>query len=188
MKTRVVILNLFVLLMFVNASDASAQNRPQDRDGQLRERRQRRAAQLQQNRPNAERIAKRIKQLQVWKMTDKLKLSEEQSVKFFPKYNRYQDELTDELQNLQAKISRLETVQQSDAKDGEIDAQIEEVLSKRKAVSDVLPKYVREFREVLTARQMADLIIFERDFLRDITELIEQARKRDGLAGEKDIE
>ncbi len=167
-----------IVLLVMSAEMLWAQNRPNERGADLQTRRQQRAEQIGQRVPR-EQLAKRIKQLQMWKLTERLNLSEEQSMKFFPRYNRYQDELTDAVQNLQQRLTRLQELHQSDAKDSDLDREIKAVIEERKHVSDVLPKYLDEFRQVLTARQVADLILFERDFLRDITEAIERARERE---------
>ncbi len=169
---------LLIVLLLLGAESLLGQNRPIERGADLQTRRQQRAEQPAQRIPR-EQLQKRIKQLQMWKLTERLNLSEEQSMKFFPRYNRYQDELTDAVQNLQMRLSRLQELHQSNAKESDLDGEIRAVIAERKNVSDVLPKYLDEFRQVLTARQLADLILFERDFLRDITDAIERARERE---------
>jgi hypothetical protein len=167
-----------IALLLLAAETLLGQNRPTERGTDLQTRRQQRAEQIGQRVPR-EQLQKRIKQLQMLKLTDRLNLSEEQSMKFFPRYNRYQDELTDAVQNLQMRLSRLQELHQADAKESDLDGEIKAVVIERKNVSDILPKYLDEFRQVLTARQTADLILFERDFLRDITDAIERARERE---------
>ncbi|MCS6988504.1 MAG: hypothetical protein NZM06_03210 [Chloroherpetonaceae bacterium] len=169
---------LLALALLVWAQSVLAQPRPPiDRGMDPQARRPQRAEQLGPRVPR-EQLAKRIKQLQMWKLTERLNLSDEQAAKFFPRYNRYQDELGEAMQNLQNRVERLRELRRSDANENELDREIEAVVRERKNVSDVLPKYLKEFRETLTAQQMADLIIFERDFLRDLTEAIERARER----------
>ncbi len=171
---------LLIVLLGFGAEILWAQNRPIERGADLQTRRQQRTEAIGQRVPR-EQLAKRIKQLQMWKLTERLNLSEEQSMKFFPRYNRYQDELTDAVQSLQNRLSRLQELHQSNAKESDLDAEIRAVITERKNVSEVLPKYLDEFRQVLTARQMADLILFERDFLRDITDALERARERERM-------
>lgn len=172
MKPTKLLLALAPLLV---AQSLLAQPRPMERGIDPQARRQPRA---EQPRIPREQLAKRIKQLQMWKLTERLNLSDEQAAKFFPRYNRYQDELGEAMQNLQNRIERLRDLRRSDAKEAELDREIEAVVKERRNVGEVLPKYLKEFRETLTAQQMADLIIFERDFLRDLTEAIERARER----------
>ncbi|MGQ9806195.1 MAG: hypothetical protein ACUVRP_08975 [Chlorobiales bacterium] len=168
---------LLIALLLFGAETLWAQNRPTERDADLQNRRVQRTEQIKQRIP-LEQLARRIKQLQMWKLTERLNLSEEQSMKFFPRYNRYQDDLTDALQNLQMRLSRLQELYQTNGKESDLDEEIKAVVAERKNVSDVLPKYLNEFRQVLTAQQTAGLILFERDFLRDITDAIERARAR----------
>lgn len=169
---------ILIVIVTVCAETLWAQNRPIERDGGFQDRRPQRVEQFGQRMPR-EQLAKRIKQLQMWKLTERLNLSEEQSMKFFPRYNRYQDELTDAVQNLQKRMGRLQELHQSNASEKDLDGEIKSVIAERKNVNDVLPKYLDEFRQVLSARQVADLILFERDFLRDITDALERARERE---------
>jgi Spy/CpxP family protein refolding chaperone len=132
---------------------------------------------MQERRENQKsKLAERIKQLQLLKLTERLKLTEEQTTKFFPRYTRYQDEFTREYQSLQSQIRELEELQVSAASESEIDKKVQAVLESREITSSLLIKYFKEFREVLTARQMAELVIFERDFLRDLSKLMKEAR------------
>ncbi len=163
-------------LLLLGAQSLLSQNRPFDRTPDFQARHQQHAERPWKRMPR-EQLTKRIKQLQMWKLTDRLNLSEEQSMKFFPRYNRYQDELTDAVQNLQMRLSHLQELHQSSAKESELDEEIKAIMAERKNVCSVLPKYIDEFRQVLTARQTADLILFESEFLRDITNAIERARE-----------
>ncbi len=139
----------------------------QERINRLQEMRQERRGQ----------IMERIRQLRVWKLTDRLKLSEDQSVKFFARYNRYQDEFAKHLETMQLQMRDLRQAELGNASEADIDKKVMQVLEARKAASELLPKYYKEFREVLSARQMAELVIFERDFLEDLNALMRQAQK-----------
>ncbi len=141
----------------------------QERMNRLQEMRQERRGQ----------IMERIRQLRVWKLTDRLKLTEDQSVKFFARYNRYQDEFAKNLETVQSQMRELRQAELANASEADIDKKVMQVLEARKASSELLPKYYKEFREVLSARQMAELVIFERDFLEDLNVLMRQAQKRD---------
>ncbi len=168
---------VLIVWLLMGVAGLWAQNRATEPDLERQTRRQPYTEQTRHRMPR-EQMARRIKQLQMWKLTERLNLSEEQAMRFFPRYNRYQDDLTNAVQSLQQHLLRLQELQQSDAKDSDIDKEIRAVIEERKNVTDILPKYLNEFREVLTARQTADLILFERDFLRDITEVLERVRER----------
>ncbi len=118
----------------------------------------------------------RLRQFRMWKLTDRLKLSEEQSMRFFPRYNRYQDEYFAKAQELQSQLQTLRELEARKAPDGEIDKQIEKILNTRTEMSGLLSKYTKEFREVLSSQQMVELVLFERDFLDDMNRLLRREK------------
>jgi hypothetical protein len=122
------------------------------------------------------RFIERLRQFRMWKLTDRLKLSEEQSMRFFPRYNRYQDEYLAKAQELQSQLQTLRELEARKAPDSEIDKQIEKILNTRTEMSGLLSKYTKEFREVLSSQQMVELVLFERDFLDDMNRLLHRER------------
>lgn len=54
-------------------------------------------------------------------------MSEEQAIRFFPKYNRYQDEYFAKAQELQTQMQALRQMEERKAPDNEIDKQIEKI-------------------------------------------------------------
>ncbi|MFN3393192.1 MAG: hypothetical protein ACK41G_10215 [Candidatus Thermochlorobacter sp.] len=118
----------------------------------------------------------RLRQMRMWKLTERLKMSEEQAIRFFPKYNRYQDEYFAKAQELQTQMQALRQMEERKAPDNEIDKQIEKILATRTEISGLLSKYTKDFREVLSSQQMVELVLFERDFLDDFNRLLNRSR------------
>lgn len=118
----------------------------------------------------------RLRQMRIWKLTERLKMSEEQAIRFFPKYNRYQDEYFAKAQELQTQMQALRQMEERKAPDNEIDKQIEKILATRTEMSSLLSKYKKDFREVLSSQQMVELVLFERDFLDDFNRLLNRSR------------
>lgn len=118
----------------------------------------------------------RLRQMRMWKLTERLKMSEEQAMRFFPRYNRYQDEYFAKAQELQTQMQALRQMEERKAPDNEIDKQIEKILATRTEMSGLLSKYTKDFREVLSSQQMVELVLFERDFLDDFNKLLNRSR------------
>jgi F0F1-type ATP synthase alpha subunit len=97
-------------------------------------------------------------------------------MRFFPRYNRYQDEYFAKAQELQSQLQTLRELEARKAPDSEIDKQIEKILNTRTEMSGLLSKYTKEFREVLSSQQMVELVLFERDFLDDMNRLLHRER------------
>jgi hypothetical protein len=159
-------------------AEGMAQPLPRERDprGELGPRTGLRQAPLPVSPERRAQFIERLRQFRIWKLTDRLKLSEEQSVRFFPRYNRYQDEYFAKAQELQSQLQTLRELEARKAPDSEIDKQIEKILSTRTEMSGLLSKYTKEFREVLSSQQMVELVLFERDFLDDMNRLLRRER------------
>lgn len=161
----------------VMAQPANRAERLQERQ-ERREQKGERPDPLDKAQPNRKNIIERIKQLRVWKLTERLKMTTEQSEKFFPRYNGYQNEIAANLERMQTGFAELQQMQVGSATDADIDKRVQQLLEIQKGNTELLQKYIKEFREVLSARQAAELVIFERDFLRDISKLMEAARQK----------
>ncbi len=84
----------------------------------------------------------RVRSLKIAFITDKVKLTADQSADFWPLYNRYQDEL------------------HSMRKDSKIDDEVEMA----EAVLSIKKRYKAEFLKVLSQQQLTELYRAEREF------------------------
>lgn len=167
------------LLLWVSTAELAAQPVPPAPRDRMPERARQRFEQPTPPMHSPERRAEfvaRLRQLRIWKLTDRLKMTEEQAVRFFPRYNRYQDEYFDKVQQLQAQMRELRELEAKKAPDSELDKQVEKILATRTEMNGLFSKYIKEFREVLTAQQLAELMLFERDFLDDLQRLMRRER------------
>jgi len=122
-------------------------------------------------------LMKRIEQLKVWRLTERLNLSEEQSVKFFPKYKTYQQKFAAHFEQMHEQMKALRAMKKSNASETEIDAKINDFLNTQAAMPKLLREHIKEFRQVLSAHQIAELILFERDFMRDLKGLLRKSHR-----------
>jgi hypothetical protein len=164
-----------VLLLALSGIEqaAQAQPSPEGKRSDLKEKHHR-----QVSPEKRKELMQRIRQLKMWKLTERLNLTEEQSVKFFPKYNVYQDEIGENFEKMQGLMHELRAMQSANAADAQIDQKVNELLQTRSQNDAILQKHIKGFREVLSARQMAELVVFERDFMRDLKEKLDEARKK----------
>lgn len=123
-------------------------------------------------------LIQRIRQLKMWKLTERLKLTEDQSVKFFPKYNAYEDEIGQNFEKMRGLMHDMRGLQATNAGEAQIDQKVNEIMQAKAQNDAILQKHIKGFREVLTARQTAELIVFERDFMRDLKGMMDEARKK----------
>ncbi len=116
-----------------------------------------------------EKRMERIHAIKVAYIADKLKLSTEQSEKFWPVYNRFEDEKM-EIRNMYRKQAR------RNATETESIRNIDEDIEMQEKVLQLRKKYKDEFLRVLTPQQLATLIESEREFKKMLLEQLNERR------------
>ncbi len=126
-----------------------------------------------------ERVRERIEIIRMWKLTEALNLSQEQSMRFFPLFNQWEGkshQLDEERNGL---LDELELVL---AQERPKEKEIRTLLQRLEENQAKKVKEQRDFwlhaSEILTVRQRAEYLIFQRDFERRIKEIIRDIRER----------
>jgi hypothetical protein len=125
-----------------------------------------------------EKFVAKVREYRMIKLIDRLKLTEEQSIRFFPRFNKYQDEQAANMLKGRQFFEDLDKMKVSNATDADIEKKILQVLEVQKASGEILSRHIKDFKDVLSMRQIAELVIFERDFTRDIGRLVNEAQKK----------
>jgi len=126
-----------------------------------------------------ERVREQIETIRMWKLTEALNLSQEQSMRFFPLFNQWErekrqldlegDRLLDEMK-LVLKKERL--------KEKEIRTLLERLEENRVRRGEGQKDFWLRASKILTLRQRAEYLIFQRDFEKRIREIIKGIRER----------
>ena len=126
-----------------------------------------------------EEIRKRIELIRMWKLTEELDLTEETGAKLFPILHTFDEkrrELHKERHTIMNELRKaLENVATSDE---EIEAAMDKLDENALAVSDLLRQQRQELKGVLSPRQQAKFVLFQREFHREIRKIIAEAREK----------
>jgi Spy/CpxP family protein refolding chaperone len=129
------------------------------------------------NGPMRERIRERIETMKIWKLTDALNLTSEQSEKFFVLYNKHQkafEEIEDKRMEL---INRLDSLinnpQSSNQKMNELISQFQDVPQQMAVENE---RFLKDISPILSVRQQAELIVFEERFRQQMREFVREIR------------
>ena len=128
--------------------------------------------------PRHEKIRKRIETIKIWKLTEKLDLTSEQSEKFFPIYNRFEadrDSVLDEKFTAFGKLDSLLKLEDPPEKD--IFAALDKLDSFEGKVQGLRKKFRNDLKGILTTKQLGELYVFEMHFMREIRQIIRDARR-----------
>ncbi len=119
----------------------------------------------------------RLETLKMWKLTERLNLTDEQAAKLFPlmhKYRLKKDSLRvrerDLLDQLRDAVSR-------NADSVEILEIIDAIATARAEECQVETDFYQQIRGILSARQQAEFVLFEVEFRRKMMDLIRQMHR-----------
>jgi len=134
-----------------------------------------------------EEIRKRIELIRMWKLTEELDLTEETGAKLFPILHKYDEKRTELLRERHDIMNELRKALENVAtSDEEIEAAMDKLDENALAASDLISQQRQDLKGVLSPRQQAKFVLFQREFHREIRKIIAEARhRRSGAKGEE---
>lgn len=128
--------------------------------------------------PMRAKVRERIQTMKVWKLTEAVGLTSEQSEKFFPVYNKYQKALEDiDFKRIDL-VDRLEKLSNTPgASDKEINdamAALNDIPRQTLAERD---KFAKDVSPILSLSQQAKLAVFEERFKQQLQQFIREIRR-----------
>ena len=124
-------------------------------------------------------VPDKIAQLEKIKLIETLEMNEETTLRFFSRRTESQKKV-DELENeIDLKLDELNNLLKSDKNVDEekFKSIIDEINNLRKQVSTEKDNFVNSLTDILTYRQIAKLIVFERNFREELRDAIFRDRK-----------
>ncbi len=125
-----------------------------------------------------ERVRERIKTIKVWKLTEELKLSQEQSEKFFPIYNRFfnrREEIEQEKRRVMEQLDELTAAEKPN--EAEISKCLDKIDGMDQEIQQLKVKFRADLKNILTARQIGRLYLFEVRFMQQMQEIMRDIRR-----------
>ncbi|MFQ5842703.1 MAG: Spy/CpxP family protein refolding chaperone [Thermodesulfobacteriota bacterium] len=124
-------------------------------------------------------VRERIALIRMWKLTEELDLTEETGAKLFPILRKYDEKWIGLQKDRRALMQQLRKALEDEAtSDKEIEGAMERVETNAMAVSDLLRQQRQDLKGILSPRQQAKFILFQRQFQREIRRIIAEARQR----------
>lgn len=129
-------------------------------------------AAAQDQMPIPGRAGERLEQYKKLRLMEVLKLDEETSVKFFSRYNKQRDELTELNNKRNELLDELGKLRRDNASDREFQKVLDELRAIADPAVEIRGRFFDDIAKILTPRQMADYLVFERNFLRNVREIM----------------
>jgi Spy/CpxP family protein refolding chaperone len=119
----------------------------------------------------------RVEQFKKIRLMEVLKLDENESIRFFNRYDKFEEEIRGLERDRNKIIDDLDSLVKQDGADSAYQKDFDELIALGRKVADTRTHFYREIRGILTPQQVAKLIVFERDFGRELREIIQDVQR-----------
>ncbi len=115
-------------------------------------------------------------------MIEALKLDEETSVRFFAKYSKHEEVMRDINRQRDELIDHLQDLRKSNTENAGMEKIFSDLTALDSKQADERVRFLGDIKQVLSTQQIADLIVFERNFARNLRQLMQEMaqQRREG--------
>ena len=121
--------------------------------------------------------AERIEQFKKVRLMEVLKMDEETSIRFFTRYNKHIEALRALQRDHNARIDDLQKLSKSNAKNAEIEQLIKDIGMSEEKITETRAKFLEELKDVISIKQVAQYVVFERNFNKNLREIMRDIAK-----------
>lgn len=131
-------------------------------------------AAAQDQMPMPPRAAERLEQYKKLRMMEVLMLDEETSLRFFTRYNKHRGELADLNKKRDGLLDDLARLRRENASDKDFQKVIDDLRNMADPAVEARGRFFDDIAKILTTKQMADYLVFERNFYRNVREIMRE--------------
>ena len=119
----------------------------------------------------------RIESYKKVRMLEALKLEEDQSVKFVSRYDKHQEIMRGFDKQRNDLIDNLDSLSRSGAADAQFDDIYGSLMDIDKKIAGERQKFLSELKEILSNKQIAVYIVFERNFIKELRQAVRDVQR-----------
>lgn len=124
----------------------------------------------------------KIESMKVAYLTQQLDLSPEEAQKFWPVYNKYNEEMEKGRRNMRSRIMEEgDGIEQMS--NAEAEKALNDMLAFRASEVETLKKYTQEFKKVLSPQKVLRLFVAEQQFKHELLRMLKEKKGRGGPGG-----
>ncbi|MER3522519.1 MAG: hypothetical protein C4326_00245 [Ignavibacteria bacterium] len=120
----------------------------------------------------------RIERFKKMRMIETLELNEEQSVRFFARYNEHEKMRRDLLRQKDEVLDKIERLLRNNGEPKEYEKLFADVIAINRRLGEERLDFFNGLSDLLTIEQRAKLLLFERRFENELREAMREARQR----------
>jgi hypothetical protein len=112
------------------------------------------------------------------RMVEALNLDEETGLKLVSRYSKHRERMKELEEDRADLVEKLDALTQANTSDAEYQKIFNEFFEIEKKTSDARKKYLEELKEILSNKQIGQYLVFERDFMRDVRNVVKDVQKQ----------
>jgi hypothetical protein len=124
------------------------------------------------------RPSERLESYKKVRMIEAMKLDEETGVKLINRYNEHRKSIKQLEKERGEMMDKLELQFQSSSTDPEFQKTFNELFDIERRISDARKKYLESLKEIFSNKQIAEYLIFERNFMKDLRNVVNDVQKQ----------
>ncbi len=121
--------------------------------------------------------SERIEQFKKVRLMETLKMDEATSIRFFTRYDKYVESLHAIQKDHNALIDQLQNQMKTDASTSELEQTIKDIQMNEEKIAESRSKFLEELKDVISVKQIAAYVVFERNFNRNLREIMQDMAK-----------
>jgi hypothetical protein len=129
-------------------------------------------------RPEDRHVFERVERLKKVRMIEMLELSEDQSARFVPRLNDHESHRKELFKARNEALDRVDRLLRNRADAGELEKEFATIADLNTQMADEGNKFFGGLKDLLTETQRAKLLLFERQFDRELREAFREVQRR----------
>jgi translation initiation factor 2 beta subunit (eIF-2beta)/eIF-5 len=121
--------------------------------------------------------SERIEQFKKVRLMEVLKMDEETSIRFFARYDKYAETLHAIQKDHNTLIDQLHKLTKSNANNSDIEQALKDIGMSEEKIAETRSKFLEELKGVISIKQVAEYVVFERDFNKNLREIMRDIAK-----------
>jgi hypothetical protein len=111
------------------------------------------------------------------RMVETLNLDEETGIKLVSRYGKHRERMKELDSDRSALADKLESLTKNNASDAEYQRIFAEFHDLEKKSIETRKKFLEDLKEILSNKQIAEYMLFERDFMKDVRNVVKDVQK-----------
>ncbi len=124
------------------------------------------------------RPSERLERYKKLQMIEVLKLDEETGLKLISRYNNHRKSIQQLEKERGELMDKIESQVQSSVADGEYQKSFNELIDIERKITETRKKYMESLKEIFSTKQIAEYLIFERNFMKDLRNVVNDIQKQ----------